>query len=38
MKLEKIIEYKQTEEHVRDNISKNIFRVNTENTEITAKN
>lgn len=35
--LRKIIEYKQTEEHVRDNISKNIFRVNTENTEITAK-
>jgi len=35
--LRKIIEYKQTEEHVRDNISKNIFRVNSENTEITAK-
>ena len=35
--MRKIIEYKQTEEHVRDNISKNIFRVNSENTEITAK-
>jgi putative restriction endonuclease len=35
--LRKIIEYKQTEEHIRDNIKKNNFSVNSKNTEISAK-
>lgn len=35
--LKKVIEYKQTEEQVKDNIGKKLFIVNNENTEITAK-